>query len=47
MHRELNTIKIIREYLVKKELLIDEASNIDDIFNFFKQLSENIYMQHT
>ena len=38
MHKELNSIKLIRDYLVQKKLLVNEAQNINDIYNFFREL---------
>lgn len=39
MHKELNSIHMIREYMVKKGLLQVTTSNIDTIFNFFQYLA--------
>lgn len=39
MHKELYSIKLIRDYLENKEILKNTTSNIDEIYEFFKYLS--------
>jgi hypothetical protein len=39
MHKELNTIRVIRDYMVKKDEIPSLTNNIDDIYNFFEFIS--------
>jgi len=39
MHKELHSIKLIRDYMENKGLIKNTVSNIDEIYNFFKYLS--------
>lgn len=39
MHKELHSIKLIRDYMVSKKILKNETNNIEDIYSFFKYLS--------
>lgn len=41
MLRSLHTITVISDYLKNKNKLKSEASNIDDIYNFFIYLQNN------
>lgn len=41
MHKELHSIKIIRDYMAKKSLLADKIEDIDDIYSFFQYLSSD------
>ena len=41
MHKELHSIKLIRDYLVDKRIVKAETTCIDDIFNFFSYLEKN------
>ncbi len=41
MHKELNSISIIRNYFVKKNVLNHKTNNIDSIYKFFKYLTED------
>lgn len=40
MHKELHTIKIISNYLFDKKIITNKTDNIDNIYSFFKYLSE-------
>jgi hypothetical protein len=39
MHKELNTIKLIREYMVKSNQVKLETNNIDDMYELFRFIS--------
>lgn len=39
MHKELHSIKIIRDYMARKNLLPQNIDNIENIYSFFKYLS--------
>ena len=39
MHKELHSIKIIRDYMATKNLLPKKVESIDDIYSFFQYLS--------
>lgn len=41
MHKELNTIRLIRDYMVEKGQLTTTADSIDDMYNTFKFISED------
>ncbi|MFK5977153.1 MAG: hypothetical protein QM493_11680 [Sulfurovum sp.] len=40
MHKELNTIKLIREYMVDSEQINRDTNDIEDIYNLFTFISE-------
>jgi hypothetical protein len=39
MHKELHSIRIIRDYMAKKNLLPQNVNNIESIYSFFQYLS--------
>ena len=39
MHKELHSIKLIRDYLETKNIVKNTISNIDEVYEFFKYLS--------
>ena len=39
MHKELHSIKLIRDYLQTKNIVKNSVSNIDEVYEFFKYLS--------
>ena len=41
MHKELHSIKIIRDYMAKKGLLPDNVQDIETIYSFFQYLSSD------
>lgn len=41
MHKELHSIKIIRDYMAKKGLLPDKVEDIETIYSFFQYLSSD------
>jgi hypothetical protein len=40
LHKELNTIRLIRDYMVEKEQIKATTNNIDEVYNAFKFISE-------
>ena len=41
MHKELRSIKIIRDYMARKKLLPQNVDNIENIYSFFQYLSSD------
>jgi hypothetical protein len=39
MHKELHSIRIIRDYMAKKNLLPQNVNSIESIYSFFQYLS--------
>ena len=40
MHKELNTIKLIREYMVEAKQVSKNTNNIDEIYKLFDFISK-------